>query len=258
MNQNPTLLMAALALLSGCSGANGVWMLELAAPQQAEECVDEPTDWNLNGAQSSVGDPPSDWTVDDSQNLSNSIVFAQIIETSNTNAIMIWDETALPSVEGSKGKAWTFEWTGSTQDVYDASHVFGYRCLEDVTNSFTLTVDVTLDGDFLTGNVAVKDDRVAKYEESDRWTNDSSGPQQCTIPWGDFLEVLAGGGPKATYQPASNGQDKLDCASDPCTMKVEHHCTENYEMVGTRSGYNEQDAYDNVDQAGQPFGVFAF
>jgi hypothetical protein len=243
----------ALAVSTGCASTDGVWLIEVAAPQNVQECDAEATDWNIIGA-NPPAESSSSWVTEEDQKLSNSLFFAQIVNK-GSNAVLLINDVAYPSVEGSKGKTWTFQWEGQTQDIYDAAHQFGYNCKTDVTTTSTVTYDITLDGKYLTGSVTSKADYVAKYEESDIWVDEANGAEQCAIPWGQFLEILMQQGPNTNFVPAANDQEDPNCSGDPCTMKVEQHCNESMDLVGTLTGLNGDEAYDNVDDAGQSFGI---
>ena len=244
-----------ITLTTGCSGKEGIWVLQLEAkPISSEDsCDEEATDWNFAGATVPTDvSGPDPWTTEETTTLSNQILLVQFAEKGGQATLLVGD-TIYPSVAG-KGNTWQFALEASTRTVYEANNAFGYACSEEVLNKTTVTFDLVFDGKLVTGTSTVKDEFTASYEESDRWQEDVSGDEMCSMPAGNYLEVVTGRGPSAGTAPASNARDQIDCSADPCYIDVERRCTDTYTITGYESGMNGETTYGPTDDDGQGFG----
>ena len=227
-------------------------LLQFSYPTEIEECEKVATDWNFIGAQVPHEEPEvSLWTTGEEGSISDSMSFVQIIEEGDS-AVLIWDNVAYPSTGPETDGSWTFEWVGKETYTYSANHFIGYTCSQDFRYTNTTTFALTVEGDQMVGTLTFGDDEVEIYEESDIWSKNEDGVEQCGIPSSSYLESFSS---TSKFVGTTNEQLETDCSGITCTLKVEQHCAMSYDFSGTNIGYGEESAYDNVDDAGHGFGL---
>jgi len=257
-----------LTSLSACStNIEGVWLLQMDYPvattDDSSTCALEATEWNFIDATPLHGytAPDSLWTTDDYYDMSDSVQFVQI-SRSKDGSFLVWNNAVYPATVDN-GNNVTFEWTNSIETGYDASHFIGYTCGNTSVVSSTTTFQVFFDGDSITGTVSFADDTINTYEESDLWTDDESDiAYNCGIPSNLYLEsvdpINGTGATEDTiliYEPITNEQTETDCGGITCTLTVEEHCSGSYSFTGFNTGLENESAFENVDDAGQDFGI---
>lgn len=249
---NKSLLFLSLMLTASCGDVDGIWMVQFSYPTEVEDCVKEATDWNFIGAQVPAESVDiSLWTTEESSSISDSMAFVQIVDNGDS-AVLIWNDMAYPSIGAGSNGAWTFEWVAKETSSYEADHFMGYSCSEEIKFTDTTTFTVMIDGNQLAGSMTISNEVVENYEESDIWSNEEVGAEQCAVPASSYLETIETLG---TYIATTNDSLTADCSAASCVLKVEQHCATSYDFTGVKTGYEDEAAYNNVDEAGHDFGL---
>lgn len=244
-----------LALVAGCSGGGitGIWMMELPFMSTDTQTCNEQVDHNFTGAyvpeDTGMG---AEWTETTTVKSSDKLQFVQIIEADKDNAVLIAGNKAYPGTRDND--QWTFEWTTESENIDDKLHQSGYEYTSDLRSTSTIQLTLTIDGDSGTGTWSEDSQNDDYWTESDTWSEELSqgdvGPTG-QIPSYRYLVHDIDGGP--TGVPQKNDWETADCSGD-CTLRVIEECTGSYDVTVTRTGYQQEDAYQNVGNAGQGYG----
>lgn len=189
---------------------------------------------------------PSEWVVTDDASTSDALLFAHIFENRSGEVILQWGtDVYLGTVDGG---VITVEWTNEN----DSQHLeeygdadYRYEMYDNTTllNRITLTKNKDTKG--YSGNWVTELTSTSTWMESDEW-DPYLGPYAGQIN-GAIFGYLVGSG--------SNTATQTDCDNNPCEMEVTNLCSGsgNFEMVETDL---DPEAYEAVEEAGQPAGVF--
>ena len=149
--------------LTGCgSGITGVWLLQIQfATDQATTC-NETIDHNFTDA-----DPPDEEEEENNNtsSRSDSLVFVDIQEGYNGNAVMVVESEIYPGFENDDG-SWSFSWMG-TQTMHQEESTDSYDFTSDTDNSSNQVFKVNFESKALAGNLTSITEQVASYTETD-------------------------------------------------------------------------------------------
>ena len=269
------LLAAGVLFLPGCifSSSVGTWLLEISVfmDDMDDYCTEDITSHNFTGATvvPDEEDVAEDYTVSDTHERSGSLAFARI-EKSGDGAFLVIEDKVFPGQKSdTEKKTWIFQWVGNDYTAEERNHVEGYDYTSIVDQYSTSTYKLTFDGDSLSGTF-VEDDAVYEdYTESDTWprslaqgsidTGGGGDPGVIIGEWGDipaqwYLERPMEG-PQGGMEGVRNGWDTQDCDSEPCNLSIETTCSVSVDVVGTRTNFSNDEAYDAIENAGQNAGL---
>ena len=250
-------LLASMTTGCGMFGGDieGIWLFYLTAVTEDSECEDS-VDHNHEDAELREEQDDSDWEINESSELSDSIVVGQVVLSDKKNGVLFINGAAYPGT-GEKG-AWTFKWEGTENTEYEeiyegADYEYSYEAAIAATQTITMNVD----GSAATGNVKGDYSSEQEWKEVDEW--DDMDCPQCgqQIPFGSYLDVEGDGGPggKPTTVAAYNSVDE-ECNGGECELKVDTTCPSvTQPMQATFLGYDDPAAYDGVEEDGQPYGA---
>lgn len=232
-----------LFLLGGCQSLDGIWLLEFSFPVEGDEVTT--VTHNFTGATERVDDDETDWTEEESDTRSSTLVLAQLVETTD-GMVLILDDAVFPGVEGASG-AWTFSWTGSTEQQSERQHTSGYQYTADVLRQRETTIELTFDGGTVSGgrtDVVTVD---SAWTESDTWTEEA-GEAIGDIPASAHLVRQQG----EDEVGARNRRDDSDCDASPCVLEVVTERTSTFDVTGVWMDLaDEGGAYTGYEDAGQ-------
>lgn len=236
-------------LLLGCpavTDVDGIWYFVWEAPD-LPTCTDSVDENYVDGALPAPDDLPEDpWTFTDDGDISSGSFFGQIVKLDSGVPLLIVGDAVL---EGSgDGVEWTFNWEGFEQDGETQAHESGYRYSELEFESNVTTLTMSISGSEATG---VMDDD-ARFEqswtESDEWDPVDVGIAYSQIPSGNWLVDPDG-------LPVENVAPSVDCQGVNCQLAFTTTCTSDAPFTATKTTYADEDVFDAVEDAGQPFGL---
>ena len=192
------------------------------------------------------------WTVEESSTLSPQLFFAQLEDFGDGEAILIIGNEAYPGVASEGG--WSFSWTGSTESSDSQTHTSGYNYTTAETSSSLVTISMNISGGVATGTWASQDDSDRSWSESDTWEVQGLGFDVGQIPSAQYLvHDFEDKGVSVEGAPLQNGFDGAECSGD-CQLSVTSSCAGSVEFTATLMGIEDDDAYNYLDQVGQPYG----
>lgn len=224
----------------------GIWMLRVPYVEAAGDACQENLDHNFPGAyQADLDDP---WTETETNDRSDAIYFVQIERAGEEGAVMLMGRQIW--VGTSDGSDWTFSWTATDSELSLEEHEDGYSFREE--GSFTTETELSLSFTDWTaaGTMASSYVEQITWQESDEWV-DSVGRSAGFIPADDYLVYDEDG---AEGIPQTNRRDESDCADARCALTVRTECSGSDSVSLERTTYEEEDAYDLLEEVYQPFG----
>jgi hypothetical protein len=243
-----------LALLTGCSGADGVWLFTLHVdPQAAEECISS-LSHNFVDASQPAGDDTLDedpWSSETLTEISGQAFFGLITSTADGAVLVVAGET-YTGLQG-EGGGWTFDWTQSELVDDTDQHASGYGWTAYTVVEETTAFDLTLAAGSATGELISDGSVDATYNESDAWGEEVAATIGSTgrIPASSYLVKDDGAG--GTY-PATNDLNLADCSSNPCTLGVTTACSLAVSLDAELTDLDPA-AFGGIDGAGQDAGL---
>lgn len=236
-------------LLLGCPAAvevDGVWYFVWEAPEPTT-CT-ETTDENYVDGDLPAPDDvePDPWTFTDDDAASSGSFFGQIVQTLDGEALLIVSDVVLEGTGDALN--WTFTWDSYEQDGETQVHEAGYRYSELTEDSISTTVTMTIDGAQATGSTETTQEHVDSWNETDEWDADAVGVAFSQIPSGNFLFDTDG-------LPVENVPPTVDCQGVNCTLAFTTTCRSSAPFTAVKTAYEDEDAFDAVEDAGQPFGL---
>ena len=169
--------------------------------------------------------------------------------------LIIGDEV-YPGIEGAGG--WTFSWLGSTESSQSNEHSSGYTFTSSNVSSSDVSILMTISGDTASGTWTATDESDRSWSESDNWDNNVLGLNAGQIPSAQYLvyDLVKGKGKKQVViegAPLPNAFDTTECSGD-CQLQVLSSCAGSVEFSAVRAGFEDEDVYEYLDEAGQPYG----
>ena len=236
-------------LLLGCPAAveaDGIWYFVWEAPEPpiCTESVDENY---LDGAIPPPEDlPENPWTFTDDGAVSSGSFFGQIVTLEGGTPLLIIDDSVL---EGA-GDAleWTFSWDAFEQDGETQAHDAGYRYSELTYDSASTVITMTISGAAATGTMTNSEVFEESWTETDEWDAAEVGVAYSKIPSGTWL--FDGDG-----LPVENVPPSVDCQGVNCQLAFTTDCRSAAPFTATQTTYTDEDVFDAVEDAGQPFGL---
>ena len=234
-----------LALLFGCAGSiDGIWLAELAYDDHAA-CATQ-VDHNFDDSYAAEEGPWSEtWLRDHSE----ALVLAQITQSDATTAVMVVGSEVRPGSE--KNGKWTFTWTATDFVQHATEHDEGYVYGEDTDRTDEETITLTVDGDSAKGTWKATSEELLSYSESDEWDS-TVGVDAGVIPASDYLNYDV---PNVGSFPRTNTRTDAECAGAQCSLDVLTTCEGSFRVTMTRTGYDDQGAYDQLEDVGHPYGT---
>ncbi|RME25371.1 MAG: hypothetical protein D6798_09135 [Deltaproteobacteria bacterium] len=232
----------------GClGGPDTIWLFQV--PYTTEpECQ---TDITHNFRDAYVPDtPPGVWTDTEISEQSDQLVFAQVSQVDADTAVLVIGGEVWPGVRTDKGE-WEFTWTGVEDNRLAREHDAGYRYTEQAYLETEETITLSIDGKVASGTweiVSVDDET---WTESDEWDSEV-GLSVGSIPSSLYLAYDEGG---TEGIPQSNTRDDAECTDTTCQLRVVDTCSDSKDFEATRTGYDTEEAYDQLEAAGQPYGT---
>jgi len=246
---------ALMAALTGCTASQveGVWMLFLD-PAPELECQDVVSHNFINATtlDADSGDGIDPWTEDGSEARSGSVSFAQITYTGDGEALLVMGGQAFPGRE-TDGGPWIFDWEGMEQQRDSLSHAQGYDYAESNEATSTTALTLTFEKGTASGTLTESSTSLKTWTESDNWNDNLIGLGAGQIPADAWLKVVNLINDDET--PASNTPISEDCTSEPCSLTVSSVCDSQRAVAATRTGYEDEDAYDLLENYGQSEGA---
>jgi len=248
-------ILTGLIALTGCTAGQieGVWML-LLDPAPDTECQDVVSHNFVNGVplDTEVEDGPDPWTEESSDSRSGSMSFAQITWTGDGEALLVMGGQAYPGSESDSG-LWTFDWEGSEETYDSAVHGQGYTYTESVQATSTTALTLTFDKGTASGALSESSTSLKAWTETDNWNDSLVGLGVGQIPVGEYLKIVNSF--NNTEAPAVNDAIPSDCTNRPCSLTVSSVCDSERAVAATRTGYDDEDAYDLLENYGQAEGA---
>lgn len=249
-------LLSVLASLSGCTAqqVEGVWMFML--DPLADSTCQEALSHNFTNAVSIDGDEEEEginpWTEEESSSSSGSLAFAQITYSGDDAALLVMGGQAFPGVLTATG-TWLFTWEGRDDSNDYLGHTQGYSYTESNQATSTTTLTLTFDKDTVSGDLQESSTSLKTWTESDNWNDNLVGLGTGQIPASEYLLVVNPINNKETA--ATNEALSEDCDNEPCSLSLSNACDSARAVAGTRTGYDDEDAYDLLEGYGQAEGA---
>jgi hypothetical protein len=244
MRTTPLLVLSLLA--SACAGdPSGIWMLQYT-PSDGDDttCTTVGTENFTDGAfpEDEVGTTDGDWVYTESHTSSDVLFFVQIDVNAAGEGLLLLGDQAYPGT--SDQGTWTFSWTAEDTDSSRAEHVDGYHLTEDSAASSSTTFTFTPSGATADGTMKSDTETVSSYGETDEWDPRDNDVYSGSIPSDAYLEDADG-------YSIDNEYDADDCDGDTCSISVTETCSGTLPVVGTKTNYQDEDAYQHLMSAGQ-------
>ncbi len=242
----PSALLFLLPL--GCfGGQETIWLLQV--PFTTEPECDTQITHNFRDAY--IPDtPPGVWTDTELSEQSDMLVFAQVSELDADTAVLVIAGEVWPGTSTGKGE-WEFSWTGVEDNRLSHEHDAGYRYTEQAYFETNETITLAIDGDVASGDWEVVSVDDQTWTESDEWDNEV-GMSVGDIPSNLYLAYDDG---DAEGIPQSNYQDDVDCTDASCQLRVIDTCSDKKKFDATKTGFDYEDAYDQLEASTQPYGA---
>jgi hypothetical protein len=228
------------SLATGCGGNEDIWLFWTDADGESTSTFSiEENYLNWQESEDEVIDNGG-WTYSDSSMATGDLAFGQVVKLAGDNdAVLILDGVAMPGIKS--GGVWTFRWTDSSDDMYEASHESGYSYTEHDMQSTEIEVTMEIKGGNASGRVKVTSTDMRHWTESDEW--DSTLQNSGDTPVSNYLENTDG-------NFIENAATDVDCAAAMCELMVtsSNETTRNFTAELTR--YSDEDAFSGVQYAG--------
>ena len=239
--------MTLLLLTLGCAnnGIDGIWLMRVAY-ESDDGCATD-LDHNFEDSYTAAEGPWTETWLDDR---TESLVLAQVSQLDGDTAILVIGTQVWPGSHNGGG-SWNFTWTATDSEQYSIEHDEGYVYTEQVERADTDKLKVKLDGDAASGTWSADWDETVRYEESDEWDS-SVGIAMGQIPSAEHLFYEQ---PGAGDQPRNNTIGDAECSSSRCELVTASVCSGSYAVDLERTGYDDEGAYDQLEDVGRPYGT---
>lgn len=240
-------------LLLACAGSkdiDGIWAIVIA-PTPDPECSESISHNFTDGfVQDEDDESTAPFEADQDTEQSDALQLIQITRHSKREATMLRASRAYPGELG-EGGGWNFEWEGNEVTTITQTHRDGYDYAADIDVTLTTSVTLRKDGDTISGLWTTTTHTVSGYTETDAWSAEITEiGEKGQIPSSQYLVRDAGG----TIRPVDNERDFAECSGTECELDLDITCGTDREYTGYRTGYEEEDAYGHLGNAGQPAG----
>jgi hypothetical protein len=244
-----TLILCA-ALVAGCADnpREQVWFIT-AQPASAPDLNTGVTHNFINASEPDVLDS-ADWIVTEDVETSDSIFTAQFVELDGDEtygALLIVDGAVFPGIEDDDG-GWTFSWEAfdntENNEAHEAGYTFSTRF--DGTASTTITWSVDKKSKIASGSIEFASEDTTIWTESDVFDTVLIGVYPQIPVWNYLVDPMG--------YPVQNAPGASDCATNPCLLQVSVTMSQSMTFTAVQTEYSDEDVYDAVDDAGQPFG----
>jgi hypothetical protein len=240
-------------LLTACGGPvfdpTGVWLFRIDEdPDATETCTNE-VFHNLTGASTPAADPEdTGWVVDSGAAQSERVAFGQV-SAAGESYLLLLDGQSLPEAGAGDGAQRTFQWTQREASNASISNAAGYSWAEDIDQSATIRVILTMptervgrnDGVVLDGYWERDSLTSASWEEADTWPADITEVAETgQLPASSYLEVGSDDTGGATTA-AINTRDAVECDQTPCVLRVSEGCLLSYALQAERTDLDPSD-----------------
>jgi|GEM_PF-2973958 len=224
----------------------GIWMLRVPYTEAAGDACQESLDHNFPGAYQAELDDP--WTETESNDRSDAIYFVQIERAGGDGAVMLMGRQIW--VGTTDGDSWTFSWTAEDSELMLEEHEDGYQFREEGSYTTNTALSLTFTDWEASGTMASSYVEQVTWSESDEWV-DGVGRSSGHIPSDDYLVYDDG---DAEGIPQTNRRTESDCSDARCELTVRTECNGSDAVTLERTTYEEEDAYDLLEEVFQPFG----
>jgi len=239
-----------LVLLSGCALPEaGIWALSIPT-DSTTECVTE-INHNFTDAYQEEDDVvvEDEWTYTDDSTTSDTLIFAQIEELGDGEALLLIGSEAYPGVETDNG--WRFSWKGSEDSTNSEEHSSGYAFFANTIGTATETITLNVSGRTAKGKTSAESSTTRSWTESDEWDPKLTGFGFGRIPAQNYLLIDVDGTP----QTASNRAQETNCGGADCSLEVVSTCTGEGTFTATQLHYDDPAVYEYLDSSGQDAGL---
>ncbi|HJN75359.1 MAG TPA: hypothetical protein QGF58_15630 [Myxococcota bacterium] len=235
--------MLILMALTGCKDPTGIWLFQLESGDI--ECTDTVTENYTDGSATDTT-TTGDWTIVESESMSPSLVFGQIVKHSRNEGVLVIGDFVFPGTL--EGGIWTFTWTGEETTSDSETHADGYTYTRDVLGTSTTTWTLTVSGDNAEGTGSTDTDETRSWTETDEWDTLEVGVDTSKVPSPNYLEDEDG-------FPVLNEPEESDCSSGRCELSAQSVCSGSAPFSAVWAGFLEEDAYNGVSRARQDPGT---
>lgn len=246
-----------LLLTLACAKAkdiDGIWAISIPAVTSAEETCSDSVEHNFTEAYIPDDDEEvtGAWSDETELDQSDSLVLVQITRQSKTEAVLLQGARTYLGTEAD-GK-WTFVWSGTEDEATTRTHVDGYDYTATTHTEVVTTITLTKEGDGIKGTWSSETVTDGEWAESDAWSEEiTEVAERGQLPSNAYLVVdVAGGG---GTRPAENERDRAECSGTNCELSVTTSCSRDREYTGFITGYETEEAYGHLVNAGQPAGT---
>lgn len=235
------------ALLVGCTSPDQIWLLQI--PYVSEPDCTQDITHNFRDAYVPTT-PPGDWTETDVSEQSDTLVFAHLSKVDADTAVLVIAGEVWPGTSTGGGE-WEFTWTGVEDNRLTREHDEGYRYTEQAYLEYVDVISLTLDGSVGEGSWASTSIVDSTYTETDEW-DFAVGMTVGDIPSASYLAYDEG---EVEGIPQANIGDEADCNDAICQLRVKDTCAESRDFEATLTGFDTEEAYDQLEGATQPYGT---
>ena len=225
----------------------GIWLLRVPYAEAGDDACTDNLDHNFPGAYEPELDDP--WTETESNDRSDALYFVQLERAGDDGAVMLMGRQIWVG-ETTDGASWTFSWVATDTELEIEEHEDGYQYRQERTVSSETTLTATFSDWTASGTLASSYSEQTDYAESDEWVS-SVGRGSGRIPSADYLVYDEGGSEGITQY---NMGTESECADSRCELTVRTDCSGSDSVTLERTTYEEEDAYDLLEEVFQPFG----
>ena len=241
-----TLPLLALGCAAAPSDLSGIWYFvwEATGPANCSEELDENY---VDGAIPAPEDPPEDpWTWTEDVERSSGSFFGQVVMLEGGGALLVVGAEVL---EGARdGMDWVFAWDAFEESEAGQEHEAGYRYTESERVSVSTTLRMTVIDTAATGTMRTVQGGEQAWTETDEWDPALTDVVYSQIDSGSYLVDADG-------LPVENVPTAVDCQGANCVLRFITTCTTTAPFDATLTQFEAEDAYEGVQDAGQPFGL---
>lgn len=224
--------------------ADGIWLLR--AEYNDDDSCTELMDHNFEDSYTQDEGP---WTETDVLDYSDSLGFVQISQLDQENAVMVSGTQVWPGT--SSGDGWVFAWDANDVEGHTKEHEEGYTFQETTTRTDSSSLSLTITGDLAQGTWTFASEADVLWRESDTWDSEV-GLGVGDIPSAEYLVYDEG---EAEGLPRYNLGVEGECSGAQCELRTNTVCSGSATISLTRTGYDEEAAYDQLEGVGHPFGT---
>lgn len=245
-----TLFSAALALsLAACQyNKEGVYLVHLPAADDLICDISISENFSDSDPPDDGTTSPSEYVITEEATTSDALLFAHLFENKSGEVVLQWGTNVyLGTVDGG---VITVTWVNEndSEELHEYSEGdYRYEAFDNTTLENTITLTKNKDTKGYAGNWKTALTSTSSWAESDEW--------DATAPLAPYAGQINGAVFTYLVGSGSNTATQTDCDSNPCEIEVTSICdgSTNFEMVETDL---DAEAYEAVEEAGQPAGVF--